>query len=315
MDETTLEGLAQRLGPTKFEQRLAVQAHIKQTDWPHRATGLRRIQNALPTLLRPLGLLARGQTNALDIRQETNRIVSPRFPTAFRGLRLLHLSDIHLDTMADGGKRLRRLVAELEYDLCVITGDILYAPDALATQQEQMRLLTESLHPALGTYAVLGNHDYIETVPWLESLGIRVLLNEGIALARDEDVLYLAGVDDPEAFATHDIEKALTGRPETAQGRPFTVFLCHSPALAAEAQAQGANLYLCGHTHGGQICLPGGVPIITKAASPRRHASGSWRVGKMVGYTSRGAGSALPAVRFNCPPEVTIHVLEREPEA
>jgi uncharacterized protein len=313
MDDDTLAKLAQRLGPERLKKRLTIQAHMEQANWPHRVTGLRRVQNTLPSLLRPLGLLARGQANALDIRQETNCIASPHLPAAFHGLRLLHLSDLHLDSMADNGQHLRELVAGIECDLCVITGDVLYAPDAFPAQQEQMRLLAESLCPSLGTYAVLGNHDHIETVPWVESLGIRVLLNEGVTLTRGEDVLYLAGVDDPEAFATHDVGRALADRISTGQEHPFTIFLCHSPTLAAETQTHSVDLYLCGHTHGGQICLPGGIPIITKTACPRWIASGSWQIGKMAGYTSRGAGSALPAVRFHCPPEVTMHILTQAP--
>jgi len=66
---------------------------------------------------------------------------------------------------------------------------------------------------------------------------------------------------------------------------------------------------LCGHTHGGQICLPGGVPLLTDADCPRALARGAWKYHNLIGYTSVGAGSCIVDVRLNCPPEVTLHRL------
>ena len=74
-------------------------------------------------------------------------------------------------------------------------------------------------------------------------------------------------------------------------------------------------MMLCGHTHGGQICLPGGIPIRTEAASPRSFVRGSWQDGEMIGYTSAGAGTCIVDARLNCPPEVTLHQLQRRPAA
>ncbi len=68
---------------------------------------------------------------------------------------------------------------------------------------------------------------------------------------------------------------------------------------------------LCGHTHGGQICLPGGIPIIYDAQCPRKLASGCWTYHNLLGYTSTGTGSSIADVRLNCPPEVTLHHLRR----
>jgi len=69
---------------------------------------------------------------------------------------------------------------------------------------------------------------------------------------------------------------------------------------------------LAGHTHGGQICLPGGTPLLT-AGGPRRFARGSWRYAEMIGYTSAGAGTCIVEARLNCPPEITLHRLCKEP--
>jgi predicted MPP superfamily phosphohydrolase len=66
---------------------------------------------------------------------------------------------------------------------------------------------------------------------------------------------------------------------------------------------------LCGHTHGGQICLPGGIPVLTDCDAPRRMARGAWRHGRLAGYTSAGSGCSIVDARFHCPPEITLHTL------
>jgi predicted MPP superfamily phosphohydrolase len=75
--------------------------------------------------------------------------------------------------------------------------------------------------------------------------------------------------------------------------------------MAGEAAAAGHALYLCGHCHGGQVCLPGGRPVITHLSRHRELHTGLWRHGDMWGYTSTGAGLSVPPVRFNCRGEVT----------
>ena len=70
---------------------------------------------------------------------------------------------------------------------------------------------------------------------------------------------------------------------------------------------------MCGHTHGGQLCLPGGYPLTLDAKCPRRVGRGAWSEGAMQGYTTTGAGTSILNVRLNCPPEVTLHRLTRGP--
>ena len=114
-------------------------------------------------------------------------------------------------------------------------------------------------------YAVLGNHDWIETVPPMEAAGIRFLLNEGVRLERGGAALWLAGVDDPHFYEADNLEKAVAG-----VGRDETVvLLCHTPELFRQAAFGGVDLMLCGHTHGGQLCLPGGRAVLTNARAPR----------------------------------------------
>ena len=119
--------------------------------------------------------------------------------------------------------------------------------------------------------------------------------------------IYLAGVDDAHFYRADNIEKAAA---EIPQGY-VSVLLSHTPEIYRQAAHAGFDLMLSGHTHGGQICLPGGIPILLEADLPRAFAAGAWRHAGMAGYTSVGAGSSVVPVRFNNRPEITLHQLVR----
>jgi hypothetical protein len=132
-------------------------------------------------------------------------------------------------------------------------------------------------------------------------------MNEHARVGRADAQIYLAGIDDAHFFGVGNLEKALGGIPPDA----LTVLLSHTPEVFRQAAHAAVDLLLCGHTHGGQICLPGGWPVILDARIPRRIGRGPWTHGGMQGYTSPGAGASVVEVRLNCPPEVTIHRLLR----
>ena len=98
----------------------------------------------------------------------------------------------------------------------------------------------------------------------------------------------------------HNIEKAASAIPHDA----FSILISHTPEVYRQAAHADFNLLLSGHTHGGQICLPGGIPITLDSVLPRYMGSGAWKYHDMTGYTSVGAGSSVVPVRFNCPPEI-----------
>jgi predicted MPP superfamily phosphohydrolase len=156
-------------------------------------------------------------------------------------------------------------------------------------------------------YGVLGNHDTIRMAPDLERMGVRILLNEHVEIEREGASIFLAGVDDAHFYRVDNLEKAATGVPEGA----FSILLSHTPEIYRQAAHAGFDLMLSGHTHGGQICLPGGVPLTLESSLPRRMGRGGWRYGEMAGYTSAGCGACVVPVRFNCPPEITLHRLVR----
>lgn len=224
-------------------------------------------------------------------------VISPWFT-------ILHISDMHVDMNEAAMQRLIELVGDMRYDLCVLTGD--YRGKNLgpfeATLNGVARVRAHLKEPV---YGVLGDHDTIQMVPGLEAMGIHILLNESQVIARGDQQIYLAGIDDAHCFKADDIKKAALQIPF---GK-FSILLSHTPEVYHPAAHAGFKLLLSGHTHGGQICLPGFIPIILDAVLPRRMGAGAWRYHDMVGYTSVGAGSSVVPVRLNCPPEVTLHCL------
>jgi predicted MPP superfamily phosphohydrolase len=144
-------------------------------------------------------------------------------------------------------------------------------------------------------------------VPAFEEMGIRMLLNEQERIERNGAVIHLAGVDDAHFYRMDNIEKAAHGIPHDA----FSILLSHTPEIYRQAAHADFNVILSGHTHGGQICLPGGIPITLNCVLPRSMGNGSFRHHDMIGYTSAGAGTCMVPARFNCPPEITLHHLHR----
>ena len=195
-------------------------------------------------------------------------------------------------------------VRDLEYDACVLTGDYrAQTHGPVEPALEWMQVLMHGLRQPI--YGVLGNHDSIAMLPALEEMGIHMLLNENDSLERDGERIYLAGIDDAHYYRVDNLEKAVQRIPPDAT----TILLSHTPEIYRPAAHAGFGLMLCGHTHGGQICLPGGIPLTLDAKCPRHMGSGPWVYQGMRGYTSAGTGSSIVNVRLNCPPEVTLHRL------
>ncbi|WP_365958474.1 metallophosphoesterase [Mesorhizobium sp.] len=256
--------------------------------------------------LRLTGLYGRGRRNAANVQLRVNNITSASLPRSFEGFRILHLSDLHADMSRSAMDRVIELVSDPDYDICVLTGDFrakTFGPfDAALDGVARVRA---SLKGPL--YGVLGNHDTVRMVPALEDMGIRMLMNERDVIERSGERIYLAGIDDAHFFRVDNIEKAAADVPTD----PFSILLSHTPEIYRQAAHAGFDLLLAGHTHGGQICLPGGLPITLDSKLPRAMGVGAWIYHGMTGYTSVGAGSSVVAVRLNCLPEITLHHLAR----
>ena len=257
--------------------------------------------------MRLVGVYGRALRNAADVRLRENVVRFPNLPPAFDGFTLLQMTDLHADMCPGAMQRTATLLEGLRYDLCVITGDFRganygdYGPALEAVERLRARISTP-------VYAVLGNHDPLAMVPPLEAMGIAVLVNEVAVLARGDARIHMAGIDDAHFFGTHDIPGVRAAIPPDA----FAILLSHTPETYAEAADAGFDFMLSGHTHGGQICLPGSIPLMLDSPGmPRRYGAGAWRHGNMTGFTSRGTGSSLQPVRLNCPPEIVLHRLVR----
>ena len=207
------------------------------------------------------------------------------------------------------GQTLANTITAIKYDLCVITGDFRFlAFGEYLPTIDKLNTIIEAVDCKYGIIGVLGNHDSINMVPELESLGVRMLINESLKLVKGNDHIWIAGVDNPSFHLCASISKTIRQIPE----KDFTILLAHSPSLLREAGRKKVDFYLCGHTHGGQLCLPGGKPIITKAKCERRFALGAWHYKDMKGYTSRGTGTSGLPIRLYCPPQITIHTLSKQ---
>jgi uncharacterized protein len=310
MNDVVVSKLEQRLGRLHAKQRLGIETEHEAQIFGQ-GINFFHIENwySIHSLIRGTlklsGLYWRGQRNAERVQVRHNQIRSQKLPSGFNGFTLLHMSDLHVDMNEGAMRRLMELVPDLEYDMCVMTGDYRGATFGPfdAALEGMKRLRTRLREPV---YAVLGNHDTIRMIPGLEEMGIRMLLNESEPISRGSDSIYLAGIDDAHYYRVDNIEKAASNIPHDG----FSILLSHTPEVYRQAAHAGFDLLLSGHTHGGQICLPGSIPITLDSVLPRHMGSGAWKYHDMAGYTSVGVGSSIVAIRINCLPEITLHHLQ-----
>lgn len=304
--------LRERLGVHHYRQRMNVEHYHAAEVFgggrtrfhPENFPILRLI---LQTVLRASLLYGWGNRNARRHQVRENSVRLRRLPAAFEGYRILQISDLHLDIDPAITTSLVKLLASLEYDLCVVTGDYRFETfgaidNAMAETQRVMAAIRGP------RYGILGNHDALGMTPHLESMGLPILLNEHVVLEHHGAEIYLAGVDDPHYYETEDFERAITGIPPGAT----TLLLSHSAETYRKALACGIDYMLSGHTHGGQICLPGGFAPLRNAQHPRYMDKGPWCYHELQGYTTTGVGCSMVPVRFFCPPEVVVHTLRSE---
>lgn len=230
----------------------------------------------------------------------SHEVVSARIHAGLDGVRIGHLSDLHVRT----GLKPRRLHAAVEMlnqlrpDLVALTGDyVCMSPRPLPELTAALRKLTA---PA---YAVLGNHDHWSGAPAvrraLERAGVEVLQNEHrvVRAGKAKAAIHLVGVDD--SVTRHDDpERAFSGVPSGAT----TVTLSHDPKSADRLHPYRPALILSGHTHGGQVFIRRITPYLSKRVG-MKYLAGFFEVNGAVLYVNRGLGASLP-IRFHAPCEV-----------
>ncbi|NJN16627.1 MAG: metallophosphoesterase [Oscillochloris sp.] len=226
-------------------------------------------------------------------------------PPALDGIRIGQLSDMHLGNpfSARNSRWAVERMHEERPDMIALTGDFVSYDHAIA----ELPAILAPLNAPLGMFAVPGNHDYWEGLNHirrlLEPLGVEFLINHGKVIPVGDDALYVAGVDD--LWDGHpDLDAALAERPAGM----WSLLLAHAPDIADAAAAQGVELQLSGHTHGGHLCLP----YLGSFCLPRHgwiYSNGHAQAGTMQVYVSRGLGG-LP-LRLGCRPEAIIFTLRR----
>jgi uncharacterized protein len=239
-----------------------------------------------------------------------------RLPEAFEGFRIAQITDIHFGPYMDQeqlGKAVR-LAQEFNPDVVTLTGDFVSHPMGKRDGPDGAR----HAEPCADVFArwkgvrimaALGNHDHWNDAKIvagaLAERGIRVLRNRAEAVEREGQRLWIAGIDDLLDGAP-DLRQTLLGIPRDET----TVLMAHEPDFADYATNFPVDLQLSGHSHGGQVRIPGIGPIILPRMAHKYH-SGLHRVGRLQVYTSRGIGVINPPVRVNCPPEVSLITLRK----
>lgn len=248
---------------------------------------------------------------ALDV---TRRTYSPAGWCGSTPLHVLHISDIHFEGLSPRENALLATVVDFQPDLILLTGDYLNLSSVYdAGAQAGVRELLAQFHAPLGIFAVTGSPvvDVEGIVPGIfEGLPVTWLRDEAVSVALDGGSLTILGVT-----TTYDEVRdtaALTRLARDVPDGSFTVLLYHTPDLFPTAAALGVDLYLCGHTHGGQIRLPMYGALATSSRWGKRYEMGLYREGSSVLYVSRGLGMeglGAPRARLLAPPEVVMWTL------
>lgn len=262
----------------------------------------------MKTVLRLMGVYERGKHNALQIKTTNISFYFNELPNRFEGYTILFLSDLHLDGLDGLTERVQALVRMHPVDLCIIGGDLrmdIHGPFTEALSR--LRCLVSDIRAKDGIISVMGNHDCLEMVESLNAYGMSVLVNDATAIKMGGQKIWIVGVDDPHYFKCHDLEMAFADVPHGA----FKIFVAHSNEIYREAAAFHPQLYLCGHTHGGQILVPFlGAPF-THSKAPRSFLYGPWKYQRMIGYTSCGVGVSGVPVRFSTHGEILLITLKK----
>ncbi len=235
----------------------------------------------------------------LQVQEITLKI--PKIPPG-REVRLVHLSDLHIRTFGDYHRQVAAMANSLEPQAILLTGDYLEQGRNIG----EVRRFLELLQAPQGIYAIQGNWEYWSRLEG-ENLrrhfaraGTTLLINERFDLELEELPFSLLGLDYPSS------EDELRVLGMAADSRRINIVLSHVPAFDHQRLDPWADLILSGHTHGGQVRIPGVTPFyLPRFSAP--FVAGLYRVASGIPlYVTRGIGTSVLPVRFLCPPEVTL---------
>ena len=272
------------------------------------------------TLCGAAGLaLYAGEVERHWIEVTRHEVRIPGLASAFDGMRIAQMSDLHMDEYSEAFflRRAIEHVNELKPDAVFLTGDYVTAGITTRKFAEGSAWQCANLLTGLecrARYAILGNHDVLVNSPLVaEALadnGMTVLVNRCLPVERAGARFWLAGLDDA-VEGRPDPERAIPPQIRNIADEPV-ILMCHAPDYADEllkhAAGRSVALMLSGHTHGGQIRLPF-VGAMQLPPLGRKYVEGWFRLGSTQLYVNRGLGAVGVPFRFDCPPEITLFTL------
>jgi len=225
-------------------------------------------------------------------------------PEHLHGLRIAQISDLHFGSFLahEGMERIIELTKSLRPDLILLTGDYV---NRWVSEVKQVIPMLGRLEAPLGVYAVLGNHDFYadaeETMHLLSRHGIKYLDHDSESITVAGSRLWLLGSGDYNKDRRYDLNDRLARVPADEP----KIVMAHSPDTADLPRSHRVDLMMCGHTHGGQIRLPGKGALLLPTYN-RNYDQGLFRLGEMQLFVSRGVGMVGLPFRINCPPQLPI---------
>ena len=230
---------------------------------------------------------------------ENVRLETSKLPKG-QSIRIVHISDLHSDPQKRLEDRLPKAISEQHPDLIVFTGDAINSPQGLENFRECLKQIA-ALAP---TFVVKGNWDswYFKDLDRFGGTGAKELTSQAVPLRVRGNIVWIGGLP---VGSKSSVKDAMALAPATA----YRIFLFHYPDCIEEMRSNKIDLYLAGHTHGGQVALPFYGALITLAATGKKYESGLHSLGDTHMYTNRGIGmegGLAPRVRFCARPELTV---------
>jgi len=242
------------------------------------------------------------------LRLKIKDIFLKNLPAKLEGLKIIHLSDLHSSAFGYKEKKILKIVSQEKADFIFVTGDI---NEAFPQEIYSCLAFWKELSSLAPVYAVFGNHlfedqkmkpEFFQKV--LEKAEWKVLRNKSIKLAKNNQDFWLLGVDDPHT-QNHSLIEAFSGTDDSS----IKILLAHSPEIIEDLKPGEVDLILAGHTHGGQINIPG-IPVFWAPTKYKfKYVRGLFAVEKTQMYINQGIGTRKLPVRFNARPEITLLTL------
>jgi len=245
-----------------------------------------------------------------NIKVEKIELEIKNLPSSFEGIKIVQLSDIHFKKFGRREKKVLEILKDLDPDLIFITGDLVdWTTRNLKSSQDFWKELSRNYPGRI--FGVYGNHDHQSPEfkilkNLLKESKIEILNNESVILRRNDEFIYLLGVDDPH-LDYDNVEKAMK---DVKDDRP-KILLAHSPEIFRRVKDKNISLILVGHTHGGQINIPFVSNLILPLKYDRKYKSGLFKENSTYLYINRGIGTTILPVRFNAFPEITLIKLKK----